>query len=80
MLLLTRRDVTTHVTMCTFVQLFPAEADSQVAIVTCGHEGEAETTLGLMRVQKARMAWTPISSSTKMGACGARSGDVDEGQ
>jgi hypothetical protein len=53
MLLLTRRDVGTHVTLCSFVQIFPAEADSQVAIVTCGHEGEAETTLGLMRVQKS---------------------------
>lgn len=52
-LLLTRQHVTTQVTQCSFVQIFPAEADSQVAIVTCGHEGEAETTLGLMRVQKA---------------------------
>jgi len=53
MLLLTRRDVGTHVTLCSFVQIFPAEADSQVAIVTCGHEGEGETTLGMMRVQKS---------------------------
>jgi hypothetical protein len=52
-LLLTRQYVTTQVTQCFFVQFFPAEADSQVAIVTCGHEGEGETTLGLMRVQKA---------------------------
>lgn len=53
MLLLTPRDVGTHVTLCSFIQIFPAEADSQVAIVTCGHEGEAETTLGMMRVQKS---------------------------
>jgi len=53
MLLLTRRDVGTQVTLCSFVQIFPAETDSQVAIVTCGHEGEAETTLGMMRVQKS---------------------------
>ena len=53
MLLLTRQYVTTQVTQCSFVQIFPAEADSQVAIVTCGHEGEEATTLGLMRVQKA---------------------------
>jgi hypothetical protein len=53
MLLLTPRDVGTHVTLCSFVQIFPAEADSQVAIVACGHEGEAETTLGMMRVQKS---------------------------
>lgn len=52
-LLLTRQYVTTQVTQCSFVQFFPAEADSQVAIVTCGHEGEGEATLGLMRVQKA---------------------------
>lgn len=52
-LLLTRQHVTTQVILCSFVQIFPAEADSQVAIVACGHEGEAETTLGLMRVQKA---------------------------
>jgi hypothetical protein len=54
MLLLTRRDVSTYATMCSFVQLYPAEANSQVAIVTCGHEGEDYTTLGLMRVQKSR--------------------------
>ncbi len=54
MLLLTRRDVGTHVTSCSFVQVFPAEADNQVALVTCGHEGEAETTLGLLRVQKSQ--------------------------
>lgn len=53
MLLLTARDVGTHVTLCSFVQIFPAEADSQVAIVACAHEGEAETTLGMMRVQKS---------------------------
>jgi len=53
MLLLTRQYVTTQVTQCSFVQIFPAEADSQVAIVTCGHEGDEATTLGLMRVQKA---------------------------
>ena len=53
MLLLTPRDVGTHVTLCSFVQIFAAEADSQVAVVTCGHEGEGETTLGLMRVQKS---------------------------
>ena len=53
MLLLTRRDVGTYVTLCSFVQIFPAEADNQVAIVTCGHEGDEATTLGLMRVQKA---------------------------
>jgi hypothetical protein len=53
MVLLTRRDVSTHVTLCSFVQIFPAEADSQVTIVTCGHEGEGETTLGMMRVQKS---------------------------
>jgi hypothetical protein len=53
MLLLTRRDVGTHVTLCSFVQIFPAEADSHVAIVTCGHEGDEATTLGLMRVQKS---------------------------
>lgn len=52
MLLLTRQYVTTRVTQCSFVQLFP-EADSQVAIVTCGHEGDEATTLGLMRVQKS---------------------------
>ena len=52
-LLLTRQYVTTQVTQCSFVQLYPAEADSQVAIVTCGHEGEDYTTLGLMRVQKS---------------------------
>jgi len=45
LLLLTPRDIGTHVTLCSFVQIFPAEADSKVAIVTCGHEGEAETTL-----------------------------------
>jgi hypothetical protein len=53
MLLLTRQYVTTQATQCSFVQLFPAEADSQVAIVTCGHEGDEATTLGLMRVQKS---------------------------
>ena len=53
MLLLTRQYVTTQVTQCSFVQIFPAEADSQVAIVTCGHEGDEATTLGLMRVQKS---------------------------
>jgi hypothetical protein len=52
-LLLTRQYVTTQVTQCSFVQIFPAEADSQVAIVSCGHEGEETTTLGLMRVQKS---------------------------
>lgn len=52
-LLLTRQYVTTQVTLCSFVQIFPAEADSQVAIVTCGHEGEGETTLSMMRVQKS---------------------------
>lgn len=54
MVLLTRKNVSTYVTMCSFVQIFPAEADSQVMIVTCGHEGEGETTLGLMRVQKSQ--------------------------
>jgi hypothetical protein len=53
MLLLTPQYVTTQVTQCSFVQIFPAEADSQVAIVTCGHEGDEATTLGLMRVQKS---------------------------
>jgi hypothetical protein len=53
MLLLTRQFVATQVTQCSFVQVFPAEADSQVAIVTCGHEGEAETTLEMLRVQKS---------------------------
>ena len=52
-LLLTRQYVATQVTHCSFVQFFPAEADSQVAIVTCGHEGDEAITLGLMRVQKA---------------------------
>lgn len=52
-LLLSRQYVTTQVTQCSYVQIFPAEADSQVMIVTCGHEGEAETTLGMMRVQKS---------------------------
>jgi hypothetical protein len=52
-LLLTRQYVTTQVTQCSFVQIFPAEADSQVAIVTCGHEGDEATTVGLMRVQKS---------------------------
>lgn len=51
-LLLTRQYVTTQVTQCSFVQIFPAEADSRVAIVTCGHEGDEATTLALMRVQK----------------------------
>ncbi|MBX3580505.1 MAG: hypothetical protein KF810_01225 [Rhizobiaceae bacterium] len=54
LLLLKRKEVMTFVTSCSFVQIFPAEADSQVMIVTCGHEGEAETTLGLMRVQKSQ--------------------------
>ena len=54
MVLLTRRNVSTYVTMCSYVQIFPAEAESQVMIVTCGHEGEDFTTLGLMRVQKVR--------------------------
>lgn len=54
MVLLTRKNVSTYVTMCSFVQIFPAEADSQVMVVTCGHEGEGETTLGLMRVQKSQ--------------------------
>lgn len=53
MLLLTRRDVSTHVTLCSFAQIFPAEGDGQVVIVTCGHEGDEAITLGLMRVQKA---------------------------
>jgi hypothetical protein len=53
MVLLTRREVMTYATGCSFVQIYPAEADGQVAIVTCGHEGEDYTTLGLMRVQKA---------------------------
>ena len=53
LLLLTRKDVSTFVTSCSFVQIFPAEAESQVAIVTCGHEGEGETTLEMMRVQKS---------------------------
>ncbi|MBL8575808.1 MAG: hypothetical protein JNK47_01155 [Mesorhizobium sp.] len=53
MVLLTRKNVSTYVTMCSFVQIFPAEANSQVMIVTCGHEGQGETTLGLMRVQKS---------------------------
>jgi hypothetical protein len=52
LLLLTRRDVSTYATLCSFVHLYPAEADSHVAVVTCGHEGEGYTTLGLMRVQK----------------------------
>ena len=52
-LLLTRQYVTTQVTQCSFVQIFPAEADSQVAIVTCGHEGDEATTLGLIRIQKS---------------------------
>jgi len=52
-LLLTRQYVTTQVTQCSFVQIFPAEADSQVVIVTCGHEGDEAITLGLMRVQKS---------------------------
>jgi hypothetical protein len=54
MVLLTRQNVSTYVTMCSFVQIFPAEAESQVMIVTCGHEGEENTTLGLMRVQKSQ--------------------------
>ena len=54
LLLLTRNEVMTFVTSCSFVQIFPAEADSQVAIVTCGHEGEGETTLSMMRVQKSQ--------------------------
>ena len=54
MLLLTRKDVSTYVTMCSFVQIFPAEADSQVMVVTCAHEGDELTTLGLMRVQKSQ--------------------------
>lgn len=53
LLLLTRKDVSTFVTSCSFVQIFPAEAESQVAIVTCGHEGEGETTVEMMRVQKS---------------------------
>ena len=52
LLLLTRRDVSTYATLCSFVHIYPAEADSHVAVVTCGHEGEGYTTLGLMRVQK----------------------------
>jgi len=54
LLLLTRKEVMTFVTLCSFVQIFPAEADSQVAIVTCGHEGEGETTVEMMRVQKSQ--------------------------
>lgn len=53
LLLLTSQYVATQVTHCSFVQAFPAEDDSQVLLVTCGHEGDGEITLGLMRVQKA---------------------------
>ena len=54
LLLLTRREVSTYATLCSFVQVFPAEAESHVMIVTCGHEGEDYTTLGMMRVQKSQ--------------------------
>src|SRR5690606_24770848 len=53
LLLLTRREVSTDATLCSFVQVFPAKADSHVIIVTCGHAGEDYTTLGMMRVQKS---------------------------
>lgn len=52
-LLLKPGSVETYATLCSFVQIMPAEADSHVAVVTCGHEGEDVTTLGLMRVQKS---------------------------
>ena len=53
MVLLTRREVMTYATGCSFVHLYPAEVDSHVAIVTYGHEGEQLITLGMMRVQKS---------------------------
>lgn len=53
LLLLTRREVSTFVTLCSFVQVLPAEADNHVITVMCGHEGEETTTLGMLRVQKS---------------------------
>lgn len=53
-LLLTPTSVQTYATLCSFVQIVPAEADNQVAMVTCAHEGDELTTLGLMRMQKSQ--------------------------
>lgn len=53
-LLLTPSDVSTYAIFCSFVQIYPSDGDGQVAIVTCGHEGEAEITLGLLRVQQSQ--------------------------
>ena len=58
---------------------FPPKPTARTIVTTATKEREL-TTLALMRVQKAQVAWTPVSSSTKMGRCGASSGGAHDGQ
>lgn len=50
---LTKTEVQTYVTNCSFVTVTPLENGTIVTTVICGHEGEAEQTLGLMRFSKS---------------------------
>ncbi|MBX3569767.1 MAG: hypothetical protein KF914_17015 [Rhizobiaceae bacterium] len=50
---LTSKEVQTYVTLCSYVAVTPLENGTIVATVICGHEGDAEQTLGLMRFAKS---------------------------
>lgn len=49
---LTRTAVATYATHCSFLHVWKTESGTQVTPVICGHEGEADTTLGMMRFEK----------------------------
>ncbi|CAN7170072.1 hypothetical protein [Aminobacter aminovorans] len=53
LLLLTPRGVSTYVTECEFVTQSISADGSRVLSATCTHEGETETTVRTIRIEKA---------------------------
>ena len=50
--LLTPDDVSTAVTLCEFVQVLPHRGGSVIVTAQCGHEGDEEQTIAMLRIQK----------------------------
>lgn len=50
--LLTAEEVSTAMTLCSFVQIVPYTNGNMIVTVMCGHEGDEAQTLALMRIQK----------------------------
>jgi hypothetical protein len=53
LLLLTPETVSTYATLCEFVQAVPARSGALIVTALCGHEGEIEESIDMLRIQKA---------------------------